>query len=104
MTEETNNNNVNLAALTSLVTSGAAQNPGSRPVFTMQEGQENVIHVINPSQIPTLANMGLVSTGAGGMNQTLQTITISPANMNFPIPVNLAPAQVVCTKYSSILI
>lgn len=63
-------------------------------LFTMEGGvSENVIHVINPAQLPmgALSNMNAVTTSVAGI-PNLQTITISPAN--FPIPVSLTPSQV----------
>ncbi|XP_069142588.1 orphan steroid hormone receptor 2-like isoform X2 [Argopecten irradians] len=90
--EQSSHSSYTTAAATVLSTPGQTMaNAGH--LFTMEGGvSENVIHVINPSQLPMgLSNMN-VATSTVGTIPNLQTITISPAN--FPIPVSLTPTQV----------
>ncbi|XP_021370925.1 orphan steroid hormone receptor 2-like isoform X3 [Mizuhopecten yessoensis] len=90
--EEQSSNSYTTVAATVLSASGQTMaNAGH--LFTMEGGvNENVIHVINPGQLPMgLSNMNVCTTTVGS-HPNLQTITISPAN--FPIPVSLTPTQV----------
>ena len=69
------------ASLTSPgVTNASTINP--HRFFTM-EGGDNIIHVINPATIGSLANATNTTSAAN-----MQTITIQPGT--FPIPINLA--------------
>ncbi|XP_060075427.1 orphan steroid hormone receptor 2-like [Ylistrum balloti] len=90
--EQSSNASYTTAGATVLPASGQTMaNAGH--LFTMEGGvSENVIHVINPGQLPmSLSNMNVASSTVGTI-PNLQTITISPAN--FPIPVSLTPTQV----------
>lgn len=88
--EETNNSAVASSNLVIPVSSGSYQ--GTRFITMDGSSNENVIHVINPASLPVGSLASITNTTGTG----LQTITISPAN--FPLPVNLAPAQMVAAS------
>lgn len=91
--EETNNSAVASSNLVIPVSSGSYQ--GTRFITMDGSSNENVIHVINPASLPVGSLASITNTTGTG----LQTITISPAN--FPLPVNLAPAQMVAVSLYS---
>jgi hypothetical protein len=56
--------------------------------FTMEGGLgDNIIHVINPASLGSLASVTTSATNSG-LPANMQTITIQPGT--FPIPINLA--------------
>jgi len=60
--------------------------------FTMEGGLgDNIIHVINPASLGSLASVTTSATNSG-LPANMQTITIQPGT--FPIPINLAQQMV----------
>lgn len=68
--------------------------------FTMEGGLgDNIIHVINPASLGSLASV--TSSGANsGLTANMQTITIQPGT--FPIPINLAQQMIATPTTASI--
>ncbi|KAK3103035.1 hypothetical protein FSP39_015933 [Pinctada imbricata] len=95
MSSEEGTQNLNSVA-TTVISPTSANLTSSNRIFTMPVDAntippENVIHVINPSQLPvgSLTSVASTSPSNTATIQSLQTITLAPGA--FPIPINFSP-------------